>query len=48
MARTVADARLALHAMAGADLRDPFRGPRAPHRPARLLLIRPAPAGGVP
>ncbi|WP_433146368.1 amidase [Actinomadura nitritigenes] len=30
MARTVADARLALHAMAGADLRDPFGVPALP------------------
>ncbi|MDL4813691.1 amidase [Actinomadura opuntiae] len=35
MARTVADARLGLHAMAGADLRDPFGVPALPAAPAR-------------
>ncbi|GAA2136070.1 amidase [Actinomadura napierensis] len=34
MARTVADARLALRAMAGADLRDPFGVPALPEAPA--------------
>ncbi|MFV2175221.1 amidase [Actinomadura sp. LOL_016] len=46
LARTVADARLALHAMAGADLRDPFGVPAlppgdAPHAgPVRVGVVR--------
>ncbi|MGI5325396.1 amidase [Actinomadura nitritigenes] len=40
MARTVADARLALHAMAGADLRDPFGVPALPAAPPRTGPVR--------
>jgi amidase len=46
MARTVADARLALHAMVGADLRDPFGIPAVP-RPPRRADGRPIRVGVV-
>ncbi|MBG0832687.1 amidase [Planomonospora sp. ID67723] len=40
MGRTVADARLALRAMAGADLRDPFGVPALPEAPPQAGPVR--------